>query len=55
MSLVTDASPTYYFPPQTSVLRRVHSERAVGLLYGQRALIIGSLNPIAFIGTTERS
>jgi uncharacterized protein (DUF2236 family) len=27
----------------------------VGLLYGQRALMIGALNPIAFIGTTQRS
>lgn len=52
---MSDASATYYFPPETSVLRRVHAERAVGLLYGQRALIIGSLNPIAFIGTTQRS
>ncbi len=44
-----------YFPQGTSVLRRVHSERAVGLLYGQRALMIGALNPVAFIGTTQRS
>src|SRR3954447_9644817 len=39
-----------YFPPG-SVLRRVHSERAVGLLYGQRALAIGALAPLNFIGT----
>ncbi len=44
-----------YFPRGSSVLRRVHAERAVGLLYGQRALMIGALNPVAFIGTTERS
>jgi uncharacterized protein (DUF2236 family) len=30
-------------------------ERAVNLLYGQRALMIGALQPIAFIGTTRRS
>jgi uncharacterized protein (DUF2236 family) len=30
-------------------------ERAVNLLYGQRALMIGALQPIAFIGTTKRS
>jgi len=30
-------------------------ERAVNLLYGQRALMIGALQPIAFIGTTQRS
>jgi uncharacterized protein (DUF2236 family) len=43
-----------YFPPG-SMLRRVQSERAVGLLYGQRALMLGALNPVAFIGTTQRS
>lgn len=30
-------------------------ERAVNLLYGQRALMIGALQPVAFIGTTQRS
>lgn len=30
-------------------------ERAVNLLYGQRSLMIGTLQPIAFIGTTQRS
>jgi uncharacterized protein (DUF2236 family) len=30
-------------------------ERAVNLLYGQRALMIGALHPIGFIGTTQRS
>lgn len=40
-----------YFPPESSVLRRVHEERAVGLLYGQRALGIGAISPLNFIGT----
>jgi uncharacterized protein (DUF2236 family) len=40
-----------YFPAGRSVLRRVHSERAVGLFFGQRALMIGALNPLAFTGT----
>jgi uncharacterized protein (DUF2236 family) len=44
-----------YFPRGASILRRVHGERVVGLLYGQRALMIGALNPLAFIGTTQRS
>jgi uncharacterized protein (DUF2236 family) len=44
-----------YFPRGTSILRRVQRERAVGLLYGQRALMLGALNPLAFIGTTQRS
>lgn len=33
------------------MLRRVHGERSVGLLYGQRALAIGALNPLNFLGT----
>jgi uncharacterized protein (DUF2236 family) len=44
-----------YFPSGSSILHHVHAQRAVGLLYGQRALMIGALNPIAFIGTTQRS
>lgn len=44
-----------YFPSGTSILRHVQAQRAVGLLYGQRALMIGALNPLAFIGTTELS
>jgi uncharacterized protein (DUF2236 family) len=51
---ITATDDDGYFPP-TSVLRRVHQERAVGLLYGQRALMIGALNPIAFIGTNQSS
>ena len=42
-----------YFPRGRSTLRRVQGERAVGLLYGQRALMIGALHPLNFIGTTE--
>ena len=44
-----------YFPRGKSVLRRVHGERAVGLFYGQRALAIGALNPVAFTGTIENT
>jgi uncharacterized protein (DUF2236 family) len=43
-----------YFP-RGSVLRRVHSERAVGLMYGQRALMIGALNPVNFVGTYQHT
>src|SRR5690242_322178 len=39
-----------YFPRRTSMLRRVHEERAVGLLYGQRALCIGALAPLNYVG-----
>jgi uncharacterized protein (DUF2236 family) len=39
-----------YFP-QGSMLRKVQRERAVGLLYGQRALGIGAIDPRNFMGT----
>lgn len=41
----------HYFPPGRSIARRVHGERAVGLLYGQRALLIGALEPLTYTGT----
>jgi uncharacterized protein (DUF2236 family) len=44
-----------YFPSGTSVLRRVQGERAVGLLYGQRSLIIGALDARNYVGTAEHS
>src|SRR4051794_41931663 len=44
-----------YFPRGSSVLRRVHEERAVGLLYGQRALGIGAIAPLNFIGTLRHT
>ncbi|HEV3047613.1 MAG TPA: oxygenase MpaB family protein [Solirubrobacteraceae bacterium] len=44
-----------YFPRGSSMLRRVHDEHAVGLLYGQRALCIGALKPLNFVGTIEHS
>jgi len=43
-----------YFP-NGSVLRRVHRERAVGLLYGQRALAIGAIDPRNFVGTLDHT
>jgi uncharacterized protein (DUF2236 family) len=42
--------PTFYFPPG-SLARRVHEERAVGILYGQRALLVGALEPLTYTGT----
>jgi uncharacterized protein (DUF2236 family) len=44
-----------YFPRGTSLLRRVHEEHLVGLLYGQRALCIGALMPLNYVGTSEHS
>jgi uncharacterized protein (DUF2236 family) len=37
------------------MLRRVQEERLVGLMYGQRALCIGALKPINYVGTSEHS
>jgi uncharacterized protein (DUF2236 family) len=45
------AAPDHYFPPGHSLARRVHGDRAVGLLYGQRALLIGALEPLTYTGT----
>jgi uncharacterized protein (DUF2236 family) len=42
---------TYYFAPGRSMARRVQGERSVGLLYGQRALLIGALEPLTYTGT----
>jgi uncharacterized protein (DUF2236 family) len=51
----SDTATEGYFPRGRSILRRVMRERAVNLLYGQRALMIGALQPVGFIGTTQRS
>jgi uncharacterized protein (DUF2236 family) len=37
------------------MLRRVHDEHIVGLLYGQRALCIGALAPLNYVGTSLHS
>jgi len=37
------------------MLRRVHEEHLVGLLYGQRALCIGALAPLNYVGTSQHS
>jgi len=44
-----------YFPAGRSMLHRVHAERAVGLFYGQRALCIGALSPLNYVGTSEHT
>lgn len=44
-----------YFPRGRSMLRTVMDERVVGLLYGQRALVLGALEPLAFTGTLLHS
>jgi uncharacterized protein (DUF2236 family) len=49
--VASSSDDTYYFPPGRSLARRVHGERSVGLLYGQRALLIGALEPLTYTGT----
>jgi len=39
-----------YFPRGRSMLRRIHGERAVGRLYGQRSLLLQATHPLAFAG-----
>lgn len=39
-----------YFPRGESVLRRVHGTKAVGVVYGQRALLMQATHPLAFAG-----
>jgi uncharacterized protein (DUF2236 family) len=44
-----------YFPCGRSILRTVHEEKAVGLLYGQRALCVGAIKPLNYVGTSEHT
>src|SRR5438132_13966518 len=44
-----------YFPRGRSMLRQIHEERLVGLFYGQRALCIGALAPLNYVGTSQHS
>jgi uncharacterized protein (DUF2236 family) len=44
-----------YFPRRSSILRQVQEERLVGLFFGQRALCIGALAPLNFIGTATHT
>jgi uncharacterized protein (DUF2236 family) len=44
-----------YFPRGRSTLRMVHEERAVGLMYGQRALCVGAVKPLNYVGTSEHT
>ena len=49
--MTTGTGEDHYFPPGRSIARMVHGDRAVGLLYGQRALLIGALEPLTYTGT----
>ncbi|GAB2670713.1 oxygenase MpaB family protein [Nocardia goodfellowii] len=46
-------APGYF--ADNSMIRRVMRKRAVGLTYGQRALVIGAVHPLLYIGTAENS
>ncbi|PXX66434.1 uncharacterized protein (DUF2236 family) [Nocardia tenerifensis] len=38
-----------------SMARRVMRKRAVGLTYGQRALVVGAVHPLLYVGTAENT
>lgn len=44
-----------YFPRGASILRKVHEEKAVGLMYGQRALCVGAVKPLNYVGTSKHT
>jgi uncharacterized protein (DUF2236 family) len=44
-----------YFPRGQSTLRMVHEEKAVGLMYGQRALCVGAVKPLNYVGTSKHT
>lgn len=44
-----------YFPRGRSLLRHVHEQRIVGLLYGQRGLMVGAVDPVVATGTFQSS
>jgi uncharacterized protein (DUF2236 family) len=51
----TEKADDGYFPRAISVLRMVHEEKAVGLMYGQRALCVGAVKPLNYVGTSEHT
>jgi uncharacterized protein (DUF2236 family) len=51
----TPGSDDGYFPRGRSLLRMVHEEKAVGLMYGQRALCVGAVKPLNYVGTSEHT
>lgn len=46
-------SPGYF--PSSSMAVRALRQRAVGLTYGQRALVIGATHPVLFVGTAQHT
>jgi uncharacterized protein (DUF2236 family) len=44
-----------YFPRGSSMLRTIQEERLVGLFFGQRALCVGALAPLNYVGTSTHS
>ena len=51
MTAGTNAADQGYFPRGRSMLRQVHEQRIVGLLYGQRGLMVGAVDPVVTVGT----
>jgi uncharacterized protein (DUF2236 family) len=53
--MIDGAADDGYFPRGRSLLRQVHEENAVGLMYGQRALCVGAIKPLNYVGTSEHT
>ncbi|MET3962956.1 uncharacterized protein (DUF2236 family) [Marmoricola sp. OAE513] len=45
---------TGYFAPSSMAVRALQ-QRAVGLTYGQRALVVGATHPVLFVGTAQHT
>ncbi|MFL6171812.1 MAG: oxygenase MpaB family protein, partial [Marmoricola sp.] len=43
-----------YFAEQSIAVRALR-KRAVGLTYGQRALVVGATHPVLFLGTAQHT
>ncbi|MFR9752147.1 oxygenase MpaB family protein [Nocardia sp. 004] len=54
MPRTTGTSEPGYFSDH-SMIRRVMRKRAVGLTYGLRALVIGAVHPLLYVGTAENT
>lgn len=50
---VRHGEPGYF--ADDSMIRRVMSKRAVGVTYGLRALVVGAVHPLLYVGTAEHT
>jgi uncharacterized protein (DUF2236 family) len=55
LSSDTPSSPEPGYFTDDSMIRRVMRKRAVGITYGLRALVIGAVHPLLYVGTAENT